>query len=209
MRGPQHGTSWLWVLFSVRDGRSFRTPLPPQLLLLGAHLLRVLCALCADPELITSILPVYTIVLFTNVEPHIQSVSDMPVDREGERWWTLSCERFWPDYSFLFLFFENGWFKNLLVIGGRINPEKLMSAKMIKVVLDVYGWVKRTVQLWHCENNNITVLRCTASFQLFLTAKTILPLARKDNVEETYLSWRLEIPSLPSLLISLMHFKIC
>lgn len=66
----------------MRDGRSFRTPLPPQLLLLGAHLLRVLCALCADPELITSILPLYTIVLFTNVESHIQSVSDMPVDRE-------------------------------------------------------------------------------------------------------------------------------
>ncbi len=68
----------------MRDGQSFRTPLPPQLLLLGAHLLRVLYALCADPELITSILPLYTIVLFTNVESHNQSASDMPVDRQEE-----------------------------------------------------------------------------------------------------------------------------
>lgn len=108
----------------MRDGRSFCTPLPPQLLLLGAHLLRVLCALCADPELITSILPLYTIVLFTNVESRIQSVSDMPVDREEEGGGRSAVRS--SDLITVFLFCENGWFKDFWVIGGRINPEKLI-----------------------------------------------------------------------------------
>lgn len=66
-----------WVLFSPLSMASpFLTPVRPQLLLVGFHLLRALFVWLTDPELITIILPQqHTIVLFTNMKSHIRCAS--------------------------------------------------------------------------------------------------------------------------------------
>lgn len=71
----QDQTLHKWVLFSPLPTTSpFLTPLPLQLVLVGAHLLRVLFMWLVIQNSLPSHLPLYTIVLPANMDALMQSV---------------------------------------------------------------------------------------------------------------------------------------